>query len=276
MAFCAGIARHDIKYSRWDGRLHMPGTALSIDHQAKSIVLAFRGSLWPHDAITDLDCEASELKMFDHEGFAHSGMLTAAQKAADELAPLVLQVLRSYENTDYRLVLTGHSLGAGVAALVTALWLRPSSPLHLWAARLKCIGYGMPAVASPGFQSVALLRDRITAVVCDADVVPRFSLASSLRLRNAVLTLWTQRSAEAAANVCCKDDSASLLRSLLVMDASDAKDLCPLGRIIWIPPVGSRVTIVDDPFEAFQDLPLVGNVFESHLPQNYAARIGRL
>lgn len=53
-------------------------------------------------------------------GFAHEGMLRAARRLADRLTTFVAHVLQ--QHTSYRLVLTGHSLGAGTAALLCALW----------------------------------------------------------------------------------------------------------------------------------------------------------
>lgn len=275
-AHCAGIPDEDIVFAEWEGRLHMPGIAVAIDRSTKSIVIAFRGTLWPQDVMTDLDCEPQDCELVGHCGVVHSGMFTAAERAGNILAPIVQRLLGVDRYHDFRLVITGHSLGAGVAALLTAIWLGPSSPVSAWASRLMCIGYGMPAIACPNFSSIPVLAERITAVVCGADVVPRFSLGSSMRLRNAVLNIWAKRSAAELAAIKDRVAAATQLHALLVADGNLATALCPLGRTIWIPPAGDRVTIVGDPGAAFRDLPLVGSMFEPHLPQNYAARISGL
>merc|ERR1711971_243969 len=185
-----------------EGRLHAPGVAIAVDVLTRSIVLVFRGSLWPQDMVTDLDCEPQKCVLAGERGWAHSGMLTAARSAASRFVPIVAKLLTSEKYGDFRLIVTGHSLGAGVAALVTAIWIvSPSSPVQPWVPRISCIGFGMPAIASPNFRSIAMFEDRITAVVCGADVVPRFSLGSSLRLRNAVLRLWSEQTTAAAAAV---------------------------------------------------------------------------
>ena len=56
-------------------------------------------------------------------GYVHSGMLKSAEKfAKGPVRDAVIQALK--KNPTYSLVLCGHSLGGGVAALLTLLWSR--------------------------------------------------------------------------------------------------------------------------------------------------------
>jgi len=275
-AHCAGIPTSDILMSEWSGQLHMPGFVLSVDRACKSIVLAFRGTLWPQDWVTDLDCIPRACSLCGHSGFAHSGMLTAAEQAASKLGPMVVRLLGMENYRDYNLFLTGHSLGAGVAALVTAIWLGPHSPFDNASTRLHCVGFGMPAIASPSFASV--FKDRITAVICENDIVPRLSLGSCVRLRDLVLQLWESRQWTDASVVERQKEATAYLERLRKEQSKYADDhlLCPLGTVLWVPPSGNRVVQVADAGEAFKEIKLVGNIFQTHLPQNYSDRIASL
>jgi len=293
LAYCASITPADVLLSEWRGQLHIPGYALAVDRASNSVVLAIRGSLWPQDWVTDFDCRPRPFELDGQRGFAHSGMLTAAENLSAALAPVVGSLLRSAPYRDIRLVLTGHSLGAGVAALLAALWSGPHSPLGADVeARLSCVAYGMPAVVSPHLGRG--LRSRVTAVVCAHDFVPRFSLCSSMRFRDAALRLWRRPGAAAALLEAhqtidregsgAEESARVAARELEVLMEGEAGDglvegaLCPLGRVLWAPPTGcgGGVVEVEEPGKFFRDLPLgsTKDIFEPHLPQNYAARFG--
>jgi len=72
--------------------------------------------------------------------------------------------------SDHQLVVVGHSLGAGVAALL-ALHLRSVYP------GTRCWAYAPPGgLMSPELS--AAMRDYCTSVVCGRDLVPRLSLSN--------------------------------------------------------------------------------------------------
>jgi hypothetical protein len=59
---CAGIGsvQHIIR-AQWSGGLYSPGYFLTVDEKdAKTIVLAIRGTLWPQDFLTDLICQSTK------------------------------------------------------------------------------------------------------------------------------------------------------------------------------------------------------------------------
>lgn len=88
---------------------------MAVDHKHKAVVLAIRGTFHTRDALTDM--------MANYEpfmgGFAHAGMLLAAKQKFKDLMPLLLETLK--RNPGYGLIIVGHSLGAGTAALLSAL-----------------------------------------------------------------------------------------------------------------------------------------------------------
>ena len=82
-------------------------------------------------------------------------------------------MLRSEKYSNYTLVLTGHSLGAGVAAILSAMWLTsPTLPLWDGGRRLRCYGYGTPCVFSPNIARA--LHEHMTTVVLEDDMIVRW------------------------------------------------------------------------------------------------------
>ncbi|KAJ2566653.1 hypothetical protein IW140_004841 [Coemansia sp. RSA 1813] len=107
---------------------------IAVDHATRSVVLACRGTLGISDLFIDMICEYETIRIPGHQDAArnsgefrvHSGMWHSALLLADsssEVFKEVAEALRLYP--EYGLVLTGHSLGGGVASLVTLLWSMP-------------------------------------------------------------------------------------------------------------------------------------------------------
>ena len=166
----------DVISSDFEGGLYSPGFVLSINQAGEAIVLAVRGTLMPHDFLTDLVCYSEKLPSEFHgqegaegpeEHFAHSGMLKSAQNLSADVLPLIQNLLSRSKYKNFKVVLTGHSLGAGVAGLMTAIWKTTHPRIYQ---RTQCYGYGMPAIltASVG-KSIA---DHCTAVIIGGDMVP--------------------------------------------------------------------------------------------------------
>nr|KAJ3416133.1 hypothetical protein HK105_001334 [Polyrhizophydium stewartii] len=95
-----------------------------VDRQSKSVVVSLRGTLGISDIVTDLMASYVRYKTADNlEGFVHSGMFKSAQKiATGPVREAVAESLRRHPG--YALILTGHSLGGGCAALLAMMWAR--------------------------------------------------------------------------------------------------------------------------------------------------------
>ena len=106
---------------------------------------------------------------------AHGGMVETAQYVLKDLQErnILSEALSRFEG--YTLLVTGHSLGAGAAA-VLAFWLRRNYPdIICYAYSPPCIFNNTAAEASKAF---------VTSVTLGEDLVGRLSISALLRLKN--------------------------------------------------------------------------------------------
>eukprot|EP00546_Thalassionema_frauenfeldii_P001250 CAMPEP_0178932860 /NCGR_PEP_ID=MMETSP0786-20121207/22894_1 /TAXON_ID=186022 /ORGANISM="Thalassionema frauenfeldii, Strain CCMP 1798" /LENGTH=267 /DNA_ID=CAMNT_0020610283 /DNA_START=264 /DNA_END=1067 /DNA_ORIENTATION=- len=134
-----GIDEEHVVDAKWDSKTHRPAYFIVRDLKHKKIVLSIRGTFSARDVLTDL-CASAETFETGHRGKhrAHQGMLEAAVSLAAETKDTVDQELRA--NPGYSLVLVGHSLGGGVAAVLGTMWERDYPNLQVY-------GYGSPCVS---------------------------------------------------------------------------------------------------------------------------------
>ena len=137
---------------------------------ARQVVVAVRGTASQKDVFTDLDSVGEA-----HGGHVvHRGMMRSAAALHAKLrAPLA-----DLAEEGFKVIVTGHSLGAGTASLL-AILLRESGIRDL-----QCYAIACPPVHSPGGD-----HDFIRALVFNDDVVPRLSLANVKRVNAELLGL---------------------------------------------------------------------------------------
>ncbi|KAI7874692.1 alpha/beta-hydrolase [Lichtheimia hyalospora FSU 10163] len=200
-------------------KLHALVHYVTVDHAAQAVVLTCRGTLGLGDVLTDLMCEYAE---FDHNGrtyMAHGGMLEAAQVLAHQRGKVYDAVMRGLtHHPSYGLVLCGHSLGAGVASLLSVLWSeerQPHQAHHPGAALalardpvpfvtsstsglpkgrpIHCYTYGPPSVMSHELSDYCG-RGLVTSVVHGYDIVPSLSLGLLRDFKNVAVSLSQESS----------------------------------------------------------------------------------
>ncbi|GIQ85409.1 hypothetical protein KIPB_007068, partial [Kipferlia bialata] len=115
----------------------------------------------------------------DSSYFAHKGMLCSASMLYYAVFPLLQREFPRLRREGYSIVTCGHSLGAGVAALL-ALLLR-QTPEFVSA---RCWGYGCPAIVSPPLSQV--MAQYCTTCVFQYDMVPRLSIRSAVNVANRI------------------------------------------------------------------------------------------
>ncbi len=172
----------------------------------RKIIVVMRGTITLGDVATDLACESADVDGLFADipagSRVHSGMLITA-KAIGGRDRAVHRAVREalQRHPDFDVDLIGHSLGAGVVALLALLWgspltgrTRPDSGLGDRNLHAYC--YAVPCVmdAKLGEHCHRL----ITSFVSSWDLVSRLSLGSVTDIRNVIAWLckWESDSTE--------------------------------------------------------------------------------
>jgi len=130
-----GIEEHDFLFANFRNEVNICPYIVLVDRRCRNILIVIRGTLSFEDMISDVTISPDSLEDvgeefgFDGTGeFCHRGMLEAAKYVYDDMeARKVLQ--RALEDhPEFNLRIIGHSLGAGVAA-VLGLMMRKQYPL---------------------------------------------------------------------------------------------------------------------------------------------------
>ncbi|KAF0689772.1 Aste57867_18791 [Aphanomyces stellatus] len=169
-----------------EGGVFAPKYYLYLDHDRHSIVLVVRGSASIEDFVTDMcmnhepfqDGYGSSLILPDSiepSHIGHRGIVHAAHWLDWKLRDELLKLSEDYPTYDVRL--TGHSLGAGAAALVAHIWA-PVMP------RMHCIVFAPPACLTLGLAEAC--QPHVTSVILGDDCVPRLSGQNLVQLHDEV------------------------------------------------------------------------------------------
>ena len=266
-----------------------PAFFVVVDRSSRLIVIGLRGTFNVLDSLTNLTCRTSAAP---GGGLAHEGMLAAANELiSGDLGVAVLQLLE--QNAGYGLRITGHSQGAGVAALLTAHFRRAG------VTDVRGYAFAPPCVLS--LHAAKEMQDCLVSVVFGDDIICRLSLGHLEDLRNAMAALAAEpqlctRAITAVGPGDPTDDDLpdspsprqlsadneewviSLRSSLHALMQADR--LYPPGRVLWIPAAvtadgqvinGGAPRWVDN--AAFCEVTLSSTLFNTHLPHVYEEAI---
>mmetsp|Transcript_12466 Transcript_12466/g.17271 ORF Transcript_12466/g.17271 Transcript_12466/m.17271 type:complete len:540 (-) Transcript_12466:43-1662(-) len=175
-----GVKKEDIVVARWHTcKKFSPGHFIVLDHQDKAVVLCVRGTFHYRDCLTDLSAKYYPYK----GGYAHYGILCAAKQLAQDVTPTLIEQLK--KNPGYKLIVIGHSLGAGTASLLSTL-------LHdEYNIDLHCYALAPPCVLS--LDLAAQCSSFITSVIVNDDIIPRLCWGSVNDLKECLVYLLNQK-----------------------------------------------------------------------------------
>ncbi|KAM9424672.1 diacylglycerol lipase-beta [Pholidichthys leucotaenia] len=178
-----GLQYRDFIHISFHNQIYEIPFFVALDHQREAVVVAVRGTLSLKDVLTDLSAECENLPIEGVSGacYAHKGICQAAGYVYKKLINDGILNQAFSVVPDYKLVVTGHSLGAGAAALLAVL-LRSSFPT------LQCYAFSPPG----GLLSKALAdysKGFVVSVVLGKDLVPRLSMPNMEDLKRRILKM---------------------------------------------------------------------------------------
>lgn len=164
------ILRKD--YEETQGRA--PPYIVYLDHDNADIVLAVRGLnlAKESDYAVLLDNKLGQTK-FDG-GYVHNGLFKAAGWVFDAECELLKELLQKYP--DYTLTFAGHSLGAGVVALLVMIAAQNRGKLgNIERKQIRCYAFAPARCVS--LNLAVRYADIINSVVLQDDFLPRTTTA---------------------------------------------------------------------------------------------------
>ncbi|GAA5955653.1 hypothetical protein JCM21900_005074 [Sporobolomyces salmonicolor] len=197
---------------------------VAVDHSVGAVVLSCRGSLGLSDILVDLTCSYEPMPVPDADSngsyFVHSGMFCSATTLQRGTVHEVIKGALEQFPT-YGLVVCGHSLGGGVAALLSILWSSPAAAFERHAAAyatecgrrpshppistlfvtsfssglppgrpIFCYTYGVPCVSSPDLGTYC--RGLVISTVHNYDIVPTLSLGVLRDLKSMAMGFYAE------------------------------------------------------------------------------------
>ncbi|KAL4642141.1 sn1-specific diacylglycerol lipase alpha [Arapaima gigas] len=149
---------------------------VAVDHDKKKVVISIRGTLSPKDALTDLTGDSERLPVEEQHGtwLGHKGMVYSAEYIKKKLEQeMILSQAFGRDlgkgTKHYGLIIVGHSLGAGTAAILSFLLRRQYPTLH-------CYAYSPPG-GLLSEDAMEYSKEFVTSVVLGKDLVPRIGLS---------------------------------------------------------------------------------------------------
>ncbi|KFD65297.1 hypothetical protein M514_00606 [Trichuris suis] len=179
------LAEADLFYVNYHNEIWETPFIACVDHSTRNIVVAIRGSFSLRDALTDLcireDCleliaEGSYLNNdMPTKCYVHRGILKSARYVCDKLNGENVLGDLFVLHPDYGLVVTGHSLGASVASVVSLL-------LHSTYPSVHCFAFS-PLGCVVDENTSHYMKKFVCTFVLGDDFACRLSYHSVLRLK---------------------------------------------------------------------------------------------
>ncbi|KAG7383060.1 hypothetical protein PHYPSEUDO_004044 [Phytophthora pseudosyringae] len=192
-----GVKDSDLVYLNCHNFVFQAPYCIVKDRKRKELIISVRGSMSFYDFVTDglaqiVRMDPSELPddiPYSFDTRTHYGMLRTARQIFKDLqegtrkavfwdfamANCSVGGLRDDEDMDWKVVVSGHSMGAGVGCIL-AILLRKIFP------NTKAFLYASPPLFDP--ETAVWTKTFATTVVYGDDIVPRLSISNMARLRD--------------------------------------------------------------------------------------------
>jgi len=256
-----------------------PRFYIALDHKNKFIVMAICGTGTMAETLTHLGGDATSFL----EGKAHTQLAKTSRIILDIARPILVKLVNKH--ADYKLVVTGHSLGGSAAMLIMMLIVDEGmASLHGEGVLVECYAFGPPPFLA------TYDEDRLTAFrepagiaysspmkvfVYQNDIVPRLcqhSIHATLLHSKAVRALkWSANDRMKFAFSQKLDEAKAKEIETQYVEELDTSDLVdPLflpGQIYWMWSGGKHPVTV--PCKEFGKLIIKHDVLPCHLPTAY-------
>ena len=171
---------------------------VAADHVLKTIVISIRGTLSADDVLADIWAEITPFPQLSPDmpnGYVHKGMFECAKCLESDLIRKEIIASAFRKCPTYQLVVCGHSLGGGVAVILSLL-LRSSFPA------LQCLSYSPPGALFT-YDLANFCAQFCVSVIVGKDIVPRLSETSIGGFRDELVhALSTTRRSKASTFFC--------------------------------------------------------------------------
>uniref|UniRef100_A0A1I7STQ4 sn-1-specific diacylglycerol lipase n=1 Tax=Bursaphelenchus xylophilus TaxID=6326 RepID=A0A1I7STQ4_BURXY len=288
----------DVFFASFRNRLYQVPFVVLADHRTNSIVITIRGSASVLDLVTDLslseevfsvDVDSDPILKEDRELDStgdvrvHRGMLNSARYVFNTLKKYqVLEDLKDL-HPDYGLIVCGHSLGAGVASLLTLL-LKQTDP------DVRCYSFSPPGCVISE-HGLAEMESHVLSVIVGDDLVPRISYQSLMKLKKSIdEQIYSTNRAKYEILIkgifklffsspwdLHSETTPSIRSSRRLIDSSSYNipdrgleeprtQLYPPGRLLHLVPQGSEVELNWLQHEYLSEVQLTGAILADHMP----------
>ena len=176
VAALAGVNPSDILLSHWRNSSFRPCHYVAIDRINRCVVVSIRGTLEVGDLLSDLAAHPMEASICGVDGWVHQGILAAASYIHCTTEAALKDAAKQCPG--WPVLITGHSLGGGVAALLCMLLRERGGVEGL--GPVQAITVGSAAVMSESLAKAA--EDYVISVVLGSDIIPHLSYSSVEKL----------------------------------------------------------------------------------------------
>eukprot|EP01084_Bolivina_argentea_P199273 341009_1 len=168
---------------------------IAIDRNKKNIVIAIRGSESMPDGMIDVNCKPTKCNTINNECYAHDGFKLTMIQLFNTLEEHDITQQFLNNNKDYGIIVTGHSLGAGVSVMLTLqLLMNTNNNINYVNRQIHCYGIATPPTINELYANKIkeLTEKHITTFIYNKDMVPRLQWNSIMKMKYAIIRLLTQ------------------------------------------------------------------------------------